>query len=271
MVDREIATAHVPPPVQPRSDPDVLAAAIAEAGEMLRTAKRPVILAGVELQRFGLTDIVLKMSRRMNIPIAADLLSKATVHEDEPMYLGIYGGAMSSDPAVREYVESADCLLMLGAFTTDMSMGLGTAKLSRSHAILATTESIRVRYHRYDDVQFADFLSELAAIDLPPRKFKHPAPNVEPAPLTEAQRSEGLTMRDVFRIVSLHLDERCCVVADVGDALFGARDCVLPVDPSSSPRPTTARWVSPCRPAWASPSRGRRCVRWYWWAMAHSR
>ena len=26
----------------------------------------------------------------------------------------------------------------------------------------------------------------------------------------------------VFRIVSSHLDEHCCVVADVGDAIFGA-------------------------------------------------
>ena len=29
-------------------------------------------------------------------------------------------------------------------------------------------------------------------------------------------------MADVFRILSLHLNERCCVVADIGDAIFGA-------------------------------------------------
>ena len=29
-------------------------------------------------------------------------------------------------------------------------------------------------------------------------------------------------MVDVFRILSLHLDEHCCVVADIGDAIFGA-------------------------------------------------
>ena len=29
-------------------------------------------------------------------------------------------------------------------------------------------------------------------------------------------------MADVFRIVSLHLDENSCVVSDVGDAIFGA-------------------------------------------------
>ena len=29
-------------------------------------------------------------------------------------------------------------------------------------------------------------------------------------------------MVDVFRILSLHLDERCCLIADIGDAIFGA-------------------------------------------------
>jgi indolepyruvate decarboxylase len=29
-------------------------------------------------------------------------------------------------------------------------------------------------------------------------------------------------MEDVFRILSLHLDEHCCVIADIGDAIFGA-------------------------------------------------
>ena len=36
------------------------------------------------------------------------------------------------------------------------------------------------------------------------------------------ERSQALTMVDVFRILSLHLNERCCVIADIGDAIFGA-------------------------------------------------
>jgi indolepyruvate decarboxylase len=43
-----------------------------------------------------------------------------------------------------------------------------------------------------------------------------------PVPLKKAERSDALSMVDVFRILSLHLDERCCVVADIGDAIFGA-------------------------------------------------
>ena len=48
---------------------------------------------------------------------------------------------MSADSTVREYVESADCVLMLGTFITDMSMGINTARLDRGRTVLATTES----------------------------------------------------------------------------------------------------------------------------------
>ena len=53
--------------------------------------------AGVELHRYGLTDFAVKLAEKLNIPIAADLLSKSAVRENHSLYLGVYGGAMSSD------------------------------------------------------------------------------------------------------------------------------------------------------------------------------
>ncbi len=158
----------------------------------------------------------------MNIPIAADLLSKSAVPENHPLYIGVYGGAMSSDEHVRNYVESADLVLMLGTFITDMSMGFYTAKLDRGRTVLATSERVNVRYHRYDSIQFRDFLESLSAAKITHKHFKHPNPHALPEPLKKTERSQKLTMVDVFRVLSLHLDERCCVVADIGDDIFGA-------------------------------------------------
>jgi indolepyruvate decarboxylase len=224
MVDREIPTVQpiAPPPIA--SDPQTLRAAVAETFGLLSKAKKPVLLAGVELHRFGLSDIAIKLAETMNIPIAGDLLSKSAVPENHPLYLGVYGGAMSSDDSVRDYVESADCVLMLGTFITDMNMGIYTAKLDRSRSILATTEQINVCYHRYEDVQFTDYLRELslAVRKLKPRKFTHPHPHAEPQPLKKNELTDPLTMAEVIRIVSLNLDENSCVVSDVGDGLFGA-------------------------------------------------
>jgi indolepyruvate decarboxylase len=166
--------------------------------------------------------LVVRMAERMNIPIAADLLSKSAVPENHPLYIGVYGGAMSSDEHVRKYVESADLVLMLGTFITDMSMGFYTAKLDRRRTVLATSERVSIQYHRYDSIQFRDFLEALAAANIKPKHFKHPNPHALPEPLKNSERSQSLTMVDVFRILSLHLDERCCVIADIGDAIFGA-------------------------------------------------
>jgi len=148
---------------------------------------------------------------------------------------------MSSDDITREYVESADCVLMLGTFITDMNMGLYTAKLERNRVVLATTESLIVRHHRFDHVEFVDFLDGLLAhAPLPsPRRtkqgksagllprldrkeFRQPNPHSEPKPLSKAERTDPLRVADMFRILSLHLDEHSCVVSDVGDAIFGA-------------------------------------------------
>ena len=222
MVDREIP---VPPLVLTRaeaSDPYSLDAALVETLTLIRAAKKPVILAGVELARYRTARLVVQIAERMNIPIAADLLSKSAVPENHPLYIGVYGGAMSSDEHVRRYVESSDLVLMLGTFITDMSMGFYTAKLDRSRTVLATSERLSVRYHRYESIQFRDFLQSLADAKVDWKHFNHPNPHAAPKPLHKSERWAPLTIVDVFRILSLHLDERCCVVADVGDSIFGA-------------------------------------------------
>lgn len=222
MVDRVIPTIPIPQPVLPPSDPDTLRAALEETIELLERSKKPVLLAGVELHRHGLTDWAIKIAEQFNIPIASDLLSKSAVPEAHPLYLGVYGGAMSSSTVVRDYVESSDCVLMLGSFITDMNLGIYTAKLDRNRTVLATTERINVRYHKYEDVTFDHFLQGVAAAKVKPKKFKHPSPHHEPTPLKKSELTDPLTMREVMRIIGLHLDAKSCVVSDVGDAIFGA-------------------------------------------------
>jgi TPP-dependent 2-oxoacid decarboxylase len=222
IVDREIPITGIAPAAPEKSDPHTLDAALGETLSLIRAAKKPVILAGVELARYRTARFVVRMAERMNIPIAADLLSKSAIPENHPLYLGVYGGAMSSDEHVRSYVESADLVLMLGTFITDMSMGFYTAKLDRRRTVLATTERVTVQYHRYDSIQFRDFLEALATARIKRKHFTHPNPHALPKLLKNVERPHALTMVDVFRILSLHLDERCCVIADIGDAIFGA-------------------------------------------------
>ncbi len=222
IVDMPIEPPRARREAPPATDAESLAACLEEMAEMINAARQPVILAGVELHRHQVTDLALDIAEHFNIPVAADMLSKSVISETHPLYIGVYGGALS-DPVCREYVDGSDCVIMLGTFITDMFLGINTARLTRQRSIMATTEHTRVGLHYYDGILFADFLRGFrrARIRRRPR-LENPNPAVEPVPVQPAERRDLLQAEDVFRIIGLHLDENSAVVSDTGDALLGA-------------------------------------------------
>src|SRR5512142_1312091 len=117
---------HRPADEAEPSDPRALRAAVAEAAARINAARHPVILADVEVHRFHLQDAVLRLARRAQLPVAATLLGKSVIGEQHPFCLGVYEGALGR-PEVRRRVETSDCLLLLGAFLTDLNLGVFTA------------------------------------------------------------------------------------------------------------------------------------------------
>jgi len=193
---------------------------------MINRAHQPVILADVEVHRFGLQDEVLKLVQKTNIPVAATVLGKSVIGEQHPFYLGIYEGAMGRDD-VRQYVESSDCVIMLGAFMTDINLGIYTARLDPARSIYATSEKLSIRYHTYEEVRFKDFMRGLLGLRLrrrAVRKIPHPLPIKR----FEARSGRAkLTVKRLFERLNAFLSEHTVVVADVGDALFGAADLFI--------------------------------------------
>ena len=206
------------------SDAENLAAMIEDARVMIGYAKQPIIIADVELHRHGLTDLALKLAEKLNIPVASTLLSKSIISEQHPLFIGVYSGPLS-EAAVERYVEDSDCVLMLGAFITDVfqGMNMNVPRLSRKNCIVATTEKMRIGYRSYEQVLLKDFLIALGSANI--AKKSHgalPKPASEPTPLTKAELGETLTIAQFFRVLGLHVGENNTIVCDTGDALLGA-------------------------------------------------
>ena len=203
------------------SDAEHLEAALAEAAALLNAAKNPVMIMDVELARHGLTDIAVSLAEKLNIPIASTLLSKSIISEEHPLYIGVYSGGLS-EPACQDYVENSDCLILFGAFISDVFMGMYTAKIDRKRTILANTEKLRIGLHSYDNVQFKDFLTGLQTRDIARKTFTNTYSLAAPLPLTDAERGDMLTSESFFRILGLTIDKDAAVVCDTGDSLLGA-------------------------------------------------
>lgn len=205
-----------------QSDPAVLNEAIEETLEMLGAAKRPVILAGVEIHRFALQDTLLKLAEKSGYPIATTLLGKSVISERHPQYIGVYEGAMGREE-VRQAVEKADCVLILGAFMTDINLGVYTAKLDIAKSINATSENIQISHHRFDDIVLKDFIEGLtrkigAVTKKLPAVKKRELEKYEPNP------RKLMTIRRFFARMEHFLEDDTLVIADIGDSLFGASD-----------------------------------------------
>ena len=205
------------------SDAPSLKAALAEATEMIRAARQPVILADVEVHRFGLQEELVRLAEKSGLPVAATLLGKSVVGEQHPFYLGVYEGAMGRED-VRRYVESSDCVVLLGAFMTDINLGIYTARLDPARSIYATSEKLSIRYHSYENVRFQDFVRGLRRATWRRRPARPiPRPPQMPRP-TAASGARPITVQRLFARLNRFLRDDTAVVTDVGDAMFGAAD-----------------------------------------------
>jgi indolepyruvate decarboxylase len=227
MVDVEIEIRSVverPPDV---SDPDSLAAALADTTERLRAARQPVLVLGVEVQRFGLVEDVLRFVEETGIPVAETLLGKSAVNNEHPQYIGVYSGKMGQEPTWR-YVEGSDCVILLGTALTDVEMGGFTGELDPARTIHATRGRLAIGYHLFERVHLRDFVHGLADAGLP--RFSVPdapwTPEVGPVPPLDP--ATPITVDRLFARLVEYLTEDVVVIADPGDALFGAAD--LPVE-----------------------------------------
>jgi indolepyruvate decarboxylase len=208
------------------SDPEVLAEAVAEAARRIAQARSAVIIADVEIHRFGLQDRLLALAEGAGIPMVSTILGKSVVSERHPLFVGIYEGAMGREEVTR-FVEQSDCIILLGAFMTDMNLGIYTANLDVSRCIEATSETLRISRHHFDGVLLSDFIEGLIAegLRVPPRPLP-PRPGGYDE-VFRLQPERPATIRRIVARLNQALDDSMVVIADPGDALFASSDLVI--------------------------------------------
>ena len=208
------------------SDPHALIEAVKEAVAKIEAAKKPVIIAGVELHRYGLQDDVVALAEAAGIPIAATMLAKSVVSEVHPLYIGLYEGALGREE-VTHFVEESDCIILLGALLTDIDLGIFTAKLDPTKSIYATSDELRISHHHFHHVRLQDFIKALAVAKPQAAQRKLPPSPAEAQGAYAVDRDRPITTTRLVRRLDESLDDKTLVIADVGDALFASSELVI--------------------------------------------
>jgi indolepyruvate decarboxylase len=220
MVNQEIPINEQAKPAPPEPSP-ALAEVISEVIERLKSAKKPVVLAGVEVRRFGLKDKIISLVQALNLPVVTSILGKASFPESHPNFIGNYFGQFGN-PKLKEYVEDSDLILSLGTVLTEMETAGFTAKLPKEVLIQATAREVNVGYHTYPGIPLNDFVDEL--IEKLGSKVK-PAmrftiPDIEPEDMAPPKGKKNLSVAAMIEDLNEMLNQHYSVVSDVGDCLY---------------------------------------------------
>ena len=133
---------------------------VAEIGAMLAAAERPALYVGAGIRRHDLTEPVIRLAERLRLPVATDVLGKASFPETHPQFAGVYLGALG-DSGVRELLDGSDCVLGIGVVLTDLGTGFWTQRIDPRSRILVDPDGVRVRFHRYDGLPIRQVVGAL--------------------------------------------------------------------------------------------------------------
>jgi TPP-dependent 2-oxoacid decarboxylase len=194
--------------------------AVAEVVKRLNASRRPLVYAGVEIERFGLGAQLARLLDRTNLPVATSLMGKAVLPEHHPRFVGTYFGSIGPGPVRRQF-EKADCILALGTQLTLMDTGIGTGRFDRGQIIQITSQGTTISRHHFPQATLAAMLERLAAAA---GLKRHAQSAARPARKPRPPRGPELTTNAVIDELNRFLTRKHLVIADTGDCLFASLD-----------------------------------------------
>ena len=204
-------------PLKPKvkkSKPDALLNAVDQAWAQITAAKHPMIFAGVEVLRHGLSDLLQKIIDASGFVYTTTSLGKTVLDEQGDKFIGTYSDAASIEN-VTNYVKASDCFLTLGTLITDDYLWFVENKFS--DMVMATTTEIRAGYYTYKEVTMKDFMEALLErfensncyplVVKAPEQPKYPEPWVSSSDSKYNDTPEVITYNRFFQHTVKHIED----------------------------------------------------------------
>ncbi len=192
--------AAAPRPRRPHPMLRAEGSAVADAAELLRAAKRPVILSGHGVIKAGATEAMLTLAERMQIPVATTLLGLGGFPASHPLALGMMG--MHGESWVNDAIQKADLLIACGMRFDDRVTGTLASYAPHAKKIHIEIDPSEINKNVRADVALIGDLGEVLELLLPHLSGASAAG--ESAWLREINQSKGESaVRDIRNLPDL--------------------------------------------------------------------
>jgi indolepyruvate decarboxylase len=229
-IPRDMVTEAIDPPLdEARLEMPVDAGAVAEAVDEIaarvRSAARPVLIAGVAVHRFQLRDQVIRLAEKLNLPVASSFLGRGAFPTRHPQFVGTYLGVVSP-PELRAIVEESDCVLLVGERISDTSLGISANRLTERNLLIVVARDVFIGHHRYENAPIDQVVTGLEShptLVAPRRDWQLPAVP-QPAAVQPATGATPMSASLVIDVLNEFVEAHPEVplVCDTGDCLFAS-------------------------------------------------
>ena len=154
------APAHRPHPMLRAESESIL-----DAVDLIKSAKRPVILAGHGIIQSGARDQVIAFAERRNIPVASTLLGLGAFPTHHPLALGMMG--MHGETWVNNAIQQSDLLLAFGMRFDDRVTGNLASYAPHARKIHIEIDPAEINKNVHADVALIGDLREVLDTLLP--------------------------------------------------------------------------------------------------------
>ncbi|GMU73196.1 MAG: indolepyruvate/phenylpyruvate decarboxylase [Burkholderiales bacterium] len=204
-------------------DEDALAACVDELLARLAAATSPVLMAGIEVRRYGLEAQVAELSRRLGLPVVTSFMGRGLLADANAPLVGTYMG-VAGEPGLAQLVESSDSLMLLGEIVCDTNFAVSGRKIDLRRTIRALDGQVVMGHHVYPDIPLAALVDRLLArVPATARRFEVRR-NAFPYGLVADDAP--IAPADIATAVNdlMAAQGKMPIAADIGDCLFTAMD-----------------------------------------------
>ncbi len=138
---------------------------VSDAAEIIRSAKRPVILAGHGVIKANATEQMLTLSERLQIPVATTLLGLGGFPASHPLALGMMG--MHGESWVNDAIQKSDLLIACGMRFDDRVTGTLASYAPHAKKIHIEIDPAEINKNVKADVALIGDLREVLELLLP--------------------------------------------------------------------------------------------------------
>ena len=204
-------------------DHEALDACVTEILARLAQARSPVLMAGVEVRRYGLEEKVALLSRRLGLPVVTSFMGRGLLADHDAPLVGTYMG-VAGLPEVTQLVEGSDGLFLLGEIVCDTNFAVSETKMDMRKTIQALDGRVTMGYQLYPRLPLAALVNRLlecatqtsAPLPVPRQSFPRGMPADD----------ASITPTDIATAVNdlMLAHGKMPIASDMGDCLFTAME-----------------------------------------------